>query len=101
MTPVIMDLQAQEFMKQKNWLQAIELFNKLLANKHNSLDQVINYFTDRAECFLELQNYACVIVDSKSVIKLSPDKNSYNVCLARKRLIHSLYSLKKYTGKFL
>ncbi|KAJ8977194.1 hypothetical protein NQ317_018077 [Molorchus minor] len=80
-----MDLQAQEYLKQKNWIQAIDIFNKLLGNQQNTLDQVISYLSDRAECFMELNNYQAAI-----------DPNSYNVNLARKRLIHSLYLLKRY-----
>lgn len=94
-----MEVQAQEFLRQKNWMQAIDLFNRLLTNKNSSVEQVVSYLTDRAECYLELNNHQAVITDSKHIIKLSPDINNYNVCLARKRLIHSLYMLKRYTGK--
>nr|XP_023024171.1 probable helicase with zinc finger domain isoform X1 [Leptinotarsa decemlineata] len=96
MTPVIMELQAQEYLKQKNWIQAIDLYNKLLSNKQNTIELIVSYLTDRAECFLELNNHHGVIVDSKNIIKLSQDHTSYNVCLARKRLIHSLYMLKMF-----
>lgn len=99
MTPATMELQAQEYLKQKNWVQAIELLNKLLTNKQNSVEQIVGYLTDRAECFLELNNHQAVIIDSKNIIKLCPDQTNYNVCLARKRLIHSLYMIKRYTGK--
>lgn len=94
-----MDVQAQEYLQQKNWVQAIDLYNKLLTNKKNSIEQIVSYLTDRAECYLELNNHQAVITDSKHIVKLSPDNNSYNVCLARKRLIHSLYMMKRYTGK--
>lgn len=94
-----MEEQAQDFLRQKCWVQAIDLYNRLLNNKTISVEQVVSYLTDRAECYLELNNHQAVITDSKHIIKLSPDINNYNVCLARKRLIHSLYMLKRYTGK--
>ncbi|XP_056643763.1 probable helicase with zinc finger domain [Diorhabda sublineata] len=97
MTPAAMEMQAQEYLKQKNWVQAIELLNKLLTNNQNSIEQLVSYLTDRAECFLELNNHQAVIIDSKSIIKLCPDQTNYNVCLARKRLIHSLYMIKRFT----
>ncbi|KAJ8965500.1 hypothetical protein NQ314_004088 [Rhamnusium bicolor] len=92
-----MDMQAQEYFKQKNWIQAIDLYNKLLGNKQNTIEQIISYLTNRAQCFLELNNYQAVIIDSKNIIKLAQDHN-YNVCLARKRLIHCLYLLKRFAG---
>lgn len=96
-----MELQAQEYLKQKNWIQAIDLYNKLLSNKQITLEQVISYLTIRAECFMEINNYQAVIADSKQVIKLIQDHNNHNVCLARKRLIHCLCLLKRFTGKCL
>lgn len=94
-----MEVQAQECLRQKNWIKAIELYNKLLSNKKISVEQVVSFLTDRAECYLELNNHQAVITDSKHIIKLSPDINNYNVCLARKRIINSLYMLKRFTGK--
>lgn len=94
-----MEVQAQECLRQKNWIQAIDLYNRLLNNKKNTIEQIVCFLTDRAECYLELNNHQAVISDSKHIIKLSPDINNYNVCLARKRLIHSLFMLKRYTGK--
>ncbi|CAH1119647.1 unnamed protein product [Phaedon cochleariae] len=97
MTTTKMESQAQEYLKQKNWNKAIELYTRLLRNNgQNTVEQVISYLTDRAECFLEMNNHPAVIVDSKDIIKLSQDHGSYNVCLARKRLIHSLYMLKRF-----
>lgn len=94
-----MEVEAQECLRQKNWIQAIDLYNRLLNNKKNTIEQVVSFLTDRAECYLEMNNHQAVISDSKHIIKLSPDINNYNVCLARKRLIHSLFMLKRYTGK--
>lgn len=94
-----MEVQAQECLRQKNWLQAIDLYNRLLNNKKNTIEQVVSFLTYRAECYLELNNYQAVISDSKHIIKLLLDINNYNVCLARKRLIHSFYMLKRNTGK--
>ncbi|KAJ8919966.1 hypothetical protein NQ315_006495 [Exocentrus adspersus] len=91
-----MELQAQKYLKQKNWTQAIDLYNKLLENEQNTMEQVVGYLTERAECFMETNNYQAVIADSKHVIQLFEDHDDYNVTLARKRLIHCFCLLKRF-----
>ncbi|XP_048525324.1 probable helicase with zinc finger domain [Dendroctonus ponderosae] len=93
-----MELQtAQEYVRQqKNWKKAVETYTTFLRNKNNSIEQIVLALFSRLECLFELNNYAAVINDCKSIIQITVNQNVHTTLLARKRLIQSLVLLHKY-----
>lgn len=96
-----MELQtAQEYVRQqKNWKKAVETYTTFLRNKNNSIEQIVLALFSRLECLFELNNYAAVINDCKSIIQITVNQNVHTTLLARKRLIQSFVLLHKYIGR--
>lgn len=94
-----MEAQANEFLGKKEWARAAEIFNQLLMNKQVTKQQIVAYLLGRSECFLELGQHEAVVADCRRIIKLLADKNEdINVSRARRRLVHALFSLRRFGG---
>lgn len=94
-----MEVQANEYLRQKDWTKAVDLYNKLLQNQQINKQQIVSYLLGRSECLLELGCHEAVVIDCKNIIKLIAGKNENgNDSRARKRLVHALFLLKRFTG---
>lgn len=96
-----MEAQANEFLRKKEWARAAELYNQLLINKQVTKSQMVAYLLGRSECFLELGQHEAVVADCRRIIKLLADKiEDINGSRARKRLVHALFSLRRFAGMY-
>lgn len=96
------EAQAHEFVRKKEWIRAIELYDQLLSvgfNKQINKDRVVSCLLGRSECCLELGRHEAVVADCRRIIKLLADGNENNTgARARRRLVHALFSLRRFSG---
>lgn len=94
-----MEVQANEYLRQKDWTKAVDLYNKLLQNQQINKQQIVSYLLGRSECFLELGRHEAAVADCKNIIKMLAGRNeNHSGSKARKRLVHALYLLKRFSG---
>lgn len=96
------EAQAHELVRRKEWLRALELYDQLLQtglNKQISKERVVACLLGRSECCLELGRHELVVSDCRKIIKLLADGNESNTgTRARRRLVHALFSLRRFSG---
>lgn len=96
------EAQAHEFVRKKEWIRAVELYDQLLSvgfNKQINKDRVVACLLGRSECCLELGRHEAVVADCRRIIKLLADGNENNSgARARRRLVHALFSLRRFSG---
>ena len=96
------EVQAHEFLRRKEWGRAAELFDQLLGPALNNgmpKERVVGYLLGRSECCLELGRHEAVVSDCRRIIKLLADADcsNNNGARARRRLVHALFSLRRFT----
>lgn len=96
------EAQAHEFLRRREWGRAAELFDQLLGPSLNNgipKEKVVGFLLGRSECCLELGRHEAVVSDCRRVIKLLADVDcgSNNGARARRRLVHALFSLRRFT----
>lgn len=96
------EAQAHELVRRKEWTRAVELFDQLLGsgiNKQITKERVVACLLGRSECCLELGRHEAVVQDCRRIIKLLADANENNTgARARRRLVHALFSLRRFSG---
>lgn len=94
------ELQAAECVRQKQWSQAVQLYDQILNNNYNykcPKDKIISCLMGRSECNVELEKYDAVLQDCRKLIKLVNESDRSNVgARARQRLVRSLFKLKRF-----
>lgn len=90
-----MEQQAKDYLGKRDWLKAVELYNKLLLTKPHNKDTVVSYLDGRSQCLLELGQYEGVVNDCKKILKLSDCKDDGNDKV-RSRLVQALFALQRY-----
>lgn len=96
------EIQAHDLTLRKEFSQAVQLYDLILGPNSNnfktSKERVIACLMGRAECCQELNRHETVIVDCRRVLKLISDGevNALGIRV-RRRLVHSLYKLKRYS----
>lgn len=97
------EAQAHELVRRKEWSKALELYDQLLTTgltKHVSKERVVACLLGRSECCLELGRHEAVVADCRKIIKLLADANeNNNGSRARRRLVHALFSLRRFSGE--
>uniref|UniRef100_A0A1B6CI26 C3H1-type domain-containing protein n=1 Tax=Clastoptera arizonana TaxID=38151 RepID=A0A1B6CI26_9HEMI len=93
--------QAQELLRHKDWIPALSLFDQLLThgvNKGTSKERIVSFLLGRSECCLELGRHEAVVADCRRIIKLlaGTDSISNNGARARRRLVHALFTLRRF-----
>lgn len=102
-----LEAEAHELVRRKEWVRAIELYDQLLGGSNNGKQQininrerVVACLLGRSECCLELGRHEAVVSDCRRIIKLLADGNEQNnSARARRRLVHALFSLRRFSGK--
>lgn len=96
------EAQAHELVRRKEWIRAVEIYDQLLStglNKNISKERVVACLLGRSECCLELGKHEVVVADCRRIIKLLADGNENNTgARARRRLVHALFSLRRFSG---
>ena len=95
------EAQAHEFLRRREWGRAAELFDQLLGPALNNgipKERVVGFLLGRSECCLELGRHEAVVSDCRRIIKLLADADSgnNNGARARRRLVHALFSLRRF-----
>lgn len=101
---------AHDLLRQKDWLPALQLYEQLLLNvssaatptKTATVDQTIAHLIGLTECQLQLNQYENLVTDCRRLLPLlllddTVTEASSTVTRIRRRLIHGLYCLKRYT----
>ncbi|XP_069701486.1 probable helicase with zinc finger domain isoform X2 [Periplaneta americana] len=96
------EAQAHEFLRRREWVRAAELFDQLLGpalNNGTPKERVVGFLLGRSECCLELGRHEAVVSDCRRIIKLLADAEcgSNNGARARRRLVHALFSLRRFS----
>lgn len=94
------EARAQELLRRKEWYRAKTIFDQLLGPDFSAImskDRVISYLVGRSECCSELGLFESAVLDCHNTIKLLPDGVSNNVAKVRRRLVHALISLRRFT----
>ncbi|EFA00306.1 probable helicase with zinc finger domain [Tribolium castaneum] len=91
-----MEVQAANHVKNREWAQALEIYNKLLQKQENGEEQLVSYCLDRSECLYHLGHHERVITDCKHILKSFSGKyNSTNEPRTRIQLIRSLFAINR------
>lgn len=94
-----MEVQAANYVKNREWSLALELYNKLLQNQNNGEQQLISYCLDRCECLYHLGHHEMVINDCRHILKSFNGKyNSTHEPRTRIHLIRSLFAINRFAG---
>lgn len=101
---VATESQAHDLLCQKEWQSAMQLYDQLLTCPNASLvtkpskERTIAYLIGRTECQLELKLYENLVTDCRRLLLLLIETDATStVSRIRRRLIHGLYRLKRYT----
>lgn len=97
---VATETQAHDLLRQRDWQSAIQLYDQLLSSPtiQSTTEQTIAHLIGRTECQLELKLYDNLVVDCRRLLLLLLETDaSSTVSRVRRRLIHGLYRLKRYT----
>lgn len=97
------EAEAHELVRRKEWSRAVDLYDELLGNgalgKNISKERVVACLLGRSECCLELGRHEAVVADCRRIIKLLADGHENSTgARARRRLVHALYSLRRFSG---
>lgn len=95
--------QAHELVRRKEWLNAIQIFDQILSPTASNFKitnvRIIGCLFGRTECYLELKNYEAAIGDCRRLLKMlseTEEEACSTSARIKRRLIHSLYKLKRY-----
>lgn len=102
-----LEAEAHELVRRKDWVRAIEIYDQLLGGSNAtkqpiniSRERVVACLLGRSECCLELGRHEAVVSDCRRIIKLLADGNEHNnSARARRRLVHALFSLRRFSGE--
>jgi len=95
------ELRAHEYLRRKEWVQAVALFNQLLEpikSYETQNERVVELLSGRSECFSELGKYENVVNDCQKIIKLSSNSGglSKHGSRAHRRLVLALVALQRF-----
>lgn len=94
-----LEAQAQELLRHREWVMALELFDTLLSQalvKNVPKERIVAYLLGRSECFLELGRHEAVVSDCRKIIKLIDGVNGHTGARAWRRLVHALFTLQRF-----
>lgn len=97
-----MDVQATNFVKNREWGLALDSYNKLLQKSNNSEQDILTYLLDRSECLYQLGHHESVISDCREILKTFGGKyNNLNEPRTRTIMMRSLFAVYRLAGMFL
>lgn len=96
------EIEAHNLVRGKEWMNALLIYDQILTPSTNNFktpkERIIGCLVGRTECNMELKNYDAVITDCRRLLKMLNDTEICSTYFRiRRRLIHSLYKLKRYS----